>query len=256
MYERAIEMSEPVETLDGWYALHDFRKIDWKAWKKQVDPTERKQIIDELFEWTSAFSKVEEERQGSYGQYSIIGHKADLLFIHLRPTVTELSELEVQFNKLRLADYLTAPYSYFSVVELSAYLAKGDADPETNPYLQKRLKPVLPKTDHVCFYPMNKKREGNDNWFMLPMKERQRMMKSHGMIGRSYAGKVTQMITGSVGLDDWEWGVTLHADDPLQFKKLIYEMRFDEVSARYADFGSFLVGNRLTNSDLSDLLTP
>ena len=246
-------MSEPVQTLDGWYALHDFRKIDWKAWK-QADPEERKQIVEELLEVTASFSAVEEARNGSYGQYSIVGHKADLLFIHMRPTVEELNQLEHQFNKTRFADFLTSPYSYFSVVELSGYLAKGDADPDSNPYLQKRLKPVLPKTNHVCFYPMNKKREGNDNWYMLSMDERREMMKSHGMIGRAYADTVTQIITGSVGLDDWEWGVTLFSDDPLQFKKLIYEMRFDEVSARYAEFGSFLVGNRLTEQKVKDML--
>lgn len=246
-------MSEPVETLDGWYALHDFRTIDWKAWKK-TDARERRRIIGEFLELTNSFTAVNADRTGSYGQYAIVGHKADLLFLHMRPTVEQLGELETQFNKLQLADYLTSSYSYLSVVELSAYLAKGDADPETNPYLQQRLKPALPETKHICFYPMNKRREGNDNWYTLPMEERREMMRSHGLIGRSYAGKVTQIITGSVGLDDWEWGVTLYAEDPLQFKKLIYEMRFDEVSARYAEFGQFFVGNRLTREALTNLL--
>lgn len=246
-------MSEPVETLDGWYALHDFRTIDWKAWKA-LDVEERQHIVQEFTELVSSFSAVNESRTGSYGQYAIVGHKADLLFLHMRPTVEELNELEIQFNQSHLADYLNSPYSYLSVVELSGYLAKGDADPETNPYLQKRLKPALPETKHICFYPMNKRREGNDNWYTLSMEERREMMRSHGMIGRSYAGKVTQIITGSVGLDDWEWGVTLYADDPLQFKKLIYEMRFDEVSARFAEFGQFFVGSRLTEQKLVNLL--
>lgn len=92
---------------------------------------------------------------------------------------------------------------------------------------------------------MDKKREGNDNWYMLDMETRRKLMYSHGLIGRSYAGKVKQIISGSVGLDDYEWGVTLFADDVLQFKKLIYEMRFDEVSARYGVFGSFFVGHLL-----------
>src|SRR5690606_4427829 len=100
-----------------------------------------------------------------------------------------------------------------------------------------------------------KRREGNDNWYMLPMEARQSMMRSHGMIGRKYAGKVTQMISGSVGLDDWEWGVTLFSDDPIQFKKLVYEMRFDEASARYGEFGSFLVGNRLTEEKIKSMLS-
>src|SRR5690625_2266596 len=105
-----MQMSEPVETLDGWYTLHDFRKIDWKAWKT-VDKIARQQMMDELNELTTAFSAVNEDRTGSYGQYAIVGHKADLLFLHMRPTVEQLGELETQFNKLRIADYLLTPYS-------------------------------------------------------------------------------------------------------------------------------------------------
>ncbi len=172
----------------------------------------------------------------------MVGQKADLAFMHLRPTLEELDELETAFNKTLLAQITIPSYSYVSVVELSTYVAT-DIDPETDPYIQGRLKPTLPRTKHICFYPMNKRREGNDNWYMLPMEERQSMMRSHGMIGRKYAGQVTQIISGSVGLDDWEWGVTLFSDNPLTYKKLVYEMRFDEVSARYGDFGSFFVGN-------------
>jgi chlorite dismutase len=102
---------------------------------------------------------------------------------------------------------------------------------------------------------MDKKREGNDNWYMVPAEERKTMMRSHGMIGRTYAGKVKQIITGSVGLDDWEWGVTLFAEDALQFKKLVYEMRFDEVSARFGEFGDFYVGNILDSSKFTKLLS-
>ena len=101
---------------------------------------------------------------------------------------------------------------------------------------------------------MNKKREGNDNWYSLTIDERKAMMRKHGMIGRQYAGKVKQIITGSVGFDDWEWGVTLFADDALQFKKLVYEMRFDEVSARFGEFGEFFVGNLLSLDKLDHML--
>ena len=101
---------------------------------------------------------------------------------------------------------------------------------------------------------MNKKRDLSDNWYMLDMEERRSLMRSHGMIGRSYAGKVKQIICGSVGFDDWEWGVTLFSDDALQFKKLVYEMRFDEVSARYGEFGSFYVGSLLDQQALDELL--
>lgn len=246
-------MSEAVQTLDGWYAFHDFRTIDWKAWKA-ADPEFRRQAVDELISLTHRLASVEQDKTGSYGQYEVSGHKADLLFIHMRPTIQELNEVKEQFNKCRFADFLSAPYSYLSVVELSGYLAKADSDPLANPYVQARLKPVLPKTEYVCFYPMNKRREGNDNWYTLSMEERREMMKSHGMIGRSYADHITQIITGSIGLDDWEWGVTLYSNDPLQFKKLIYEMRFDEASARFAEFGPFLVGHSLSESRLIELL--
>ncbi len=118
-------------------------------------------------------------------------------------------------------------------------------DPYQNEFVRKRLYPEVPKSKYICFYPMDKRRQGDDNWYMLDMEKRRELMRSHGMIGRSYAGKVRQFITGSIGLDEYEWGVTLFSDDMLQFKKLIYEMRFDEVSARYGDFGDFFVGVHL-----------
>lgn len=246
-------MSEAIHTLEGWYALHDFRSIDWASWKA-LSSEERKAATDELLTLSRTWVQTEEKNQGSTVLYSIVGQKADLLFLHLRPTLQELNDLETEFNKSLFAQVTLPTYSYVSVVELSNYVAQEGVDPETDPYIQGRLKPKMPKTEHICFYPMNKKREGNDNWYMLSMEERRGMMRSHGMIGRKYAGKVTQIITGSVGLDDWEWGVTLFADDPLQFKKLVYEMRFDEVSARFGEFGSFFVGNRLTDESLANML--
>ena len=138
--------------------------------------------------------------------------------MHLRETLEDLKAVENAFNKTTFAKYTTKAYSYVSVVELSNYLGKEGEDPMQNPEIIARLKPVLPQRQYICFYPMNKKRELNDNWYMLSMDERRTMMRSHGMIGRSYAGKVKQIITGSVGFDDWEWGVTLFADDALQFK--------------------------------------
>ncbi|GIM45167.1 putative heme-dependent peroxidase YwfI [Collibacillus ludicampi] len=246
-------MSEAIHTLEGWFALHDFRSIDWSAWKA-LSLEERKAALDEVLTLRRAWGQTQEQKQGSSGLYSIVGQKADLVFVHFRPTLQELNELETELNKTLFAEITVPAYSYVSVVELSNYVAKEGVDPETDPYIQGRLKPTLPETEHICFYPMNKKREGNDNWYMLSMEERREMMRSHGMIGRKYAGKVTQIITGSVGLDDWEWGVTLFADDPIQFKKLIYEMRFDEVSARFGEFGSFFVGNRLTDDQFVQMM--
>jgi hydrogen peroxide-dependent heme synthase len=166
----------------------------------------------------------------------------------------ELNEIETELNKTKLAEYLIPTYSYVSVVELSNYLPSDGSDPYENPEVRRRLFPILPKTKHICFYPMDKRRQGNDNWYMLPMEERRNLMRAHGMTGRKYAGKVVQIITGSVGFDDYEWGVTLFSDDVLQFKKLVYEMRFDEVSARYGEFGSFFVGNILPKEKVSSFL--
>src|SRR5260370_20376624 len=121
--------------------------------------------------------------------------------------------------------------------------------------MAQRLDPAIPTAKYVCFYPMDRKRAETANWYTQPMAERQRMMHEHGLIGRRYADSVRQIITGSIGFDDWEWGVDLFADDPLIFKKLIYEMRFDQVSAVYALFGEFFVGVRLAVSDLGSWLT-
>ncbi|CAM3693688.1 hydrogen peroxide-dependent heme synthase [Alicyclobacillus pomorum] len=246
-------MNEAVQTIEGWYTYHDFRKVNWSAWKA-ASASDRRQALDELLSLSREFADDAKNKRGAYGQYAIAGHKADLLFLHMRPTLDELNEVKARFQKTRFADYTTDSYSYVSIVELSAYLAKPGVDVDSDPYLQSRLKPTLPDTQYVCFYPMNKRRQGEDNWYMLSLEERREMMKSHGLIGRSYAGKVTQIITGSVGLDDWEWGVTLFSEDALQFKKLVYEMRFDEASARFGEFGPFLVGNKLTDAALERLL--
>lgn len=236
-------MSQAAQTLDGWYCLHDFRLIDWTSWKL-LSSDERQTALAEFQGLMEKWNAVQDQKTGSHATYSIVGQKADFMMMFVRPTMEELNEIEMEFNKSKLAEYTIPAYSYVSVVELSNYLP-SEEDPYQNEHVRSRLYPILPKASHICFYPMDKKREGNDNWYMLPMDERKSLMRSHGLIGRSYAGKVKQIISGSVGFDDYEWGVTLFADDVLQFKKLIYEMRFDEVSARYADFGTFFVGNIL-----------
>ncbi|AST93815.1 hydrogen peroxide-dependent heme synthase [Sutcliffiella cohnii] len=246
-------MSEAAQTLDGWYCLHDFRTIDWGVWKT-LSNEERQAAINEFLGLVEKWNTVEKAKNGSHALYSIVGQKADFMMMILRPTLEELNEIENEFNKSLLAQYTVPTYSYVSIVELSNYLPAGE-NPYENPQILARLYPELPKAKHVCFYPMDKKRDGNDNWYMLPMEERRSLMRSHGMIGRSYAGKVKQVITGSVGFDDYEWGVTLFSDDALQFKKLVYEMRFDEVSARYGDFGTFFVGNILEEDKVNTLFS-
>ncbi|WP_227394536.1 hydrogen peroxide-dependent heme synthase [Jeotgalibacillus aurantiacus] len=247
-------MSEAATTLDGWYGLHDFRRIDWTSWKR-LSSEERTAAIHEFQQFLKKLHEVQDEDQGSHSFYTIVGQKADFVLFILRPTMEELNELENEFNKLTIADYTIPTYSYVSVVELGSYGSKeSDEDPYQNPYVRSRLYPKLPKSKHICFYPMDKKREGDDNWYMLSMEQRKKLMYDHGMIGRQYAGKIKQIISGSVGFDDWEWGVTLYADDVLQFKKIVYEMRFDETSARYGEFGAFYVGNLLEDEDLPKFL--
>ncbi|MBN6884991.1 hydrogen peroxide-dependent heme synthase [Cytobacillus horneckiae] len=247
-------MSEAAKTLDGWYCLHDFRAIDWTTWK-MISSDEREAAIHEFLSLADKWNTTQSENKGSHALYTIVGQKADFMMMILRPTMEELNEIENEFNKTKLAEYTIPTFSYVSVVELSNYMAgDSDEDPYENPHVKARLYPILPKAKYVCFYPMDKRRQGNDNWYMLPMEERRELMRSHGMIGRTYAGKVKQIITGSVGFDDYEWGVTLFSDDVLQFKKLVYEMRFDEVSARYGDFGAFYVGNILSEGSVRKFL--
>lgn len=250
-----IVMSEATQTLDGWYCLHDFRTIDWTSWKT-LSNDERQLAISEFQGLLDKWNTTQDQNEGSHALYTIIGQKADLMIMLARPTMEELNEIETAFNKTKLAEYTIPAHSYVSVVELSSYLGGEEGeDPYQNPHVRARLYPILPKSKHICFYAMDKRRSGNDNWFMLSMDERKRLMRSHSLIGRSYAGKVKQIITGSAGFDDHEWGVTLFADDVLQFKKLVYEMRFDEVSARYGEFGSFFVGNILAEDAIASFLS-
>jgi hydrogen peroxide-dependent heme synthase len=247
-------MIEAAQTLDGWYCLHDFRTMDWAAWK-QLTSDERQKAIQEFDHFLEKWDQTMQDKAGSYAFYTVVGQKADFMLMWLRPTMEELNELETAFNKTRLADFTIPSYSYVSVVELSNYLAASvEGDPYEHPRIKSRLYPILPRTNYACFYPMDKRRMPGENWYMLSMDERREMMKSHGLIGRQYAGKVKQIITGSVGLDDWEWGVTLFSDDALQFKKLVYEMRFDEVSAKYGEFGSFYVGSLLSKEKFAQML--
>lgn len=235
------------ETLEGWFALHDMRVLDRAAWQR-LTSAEREKAIAEVTDLLAAFERVDDADEGRSVTYAVAGHKADLMMVHLRPDVADLQELERAFDRTLLATAMSRPTSYLSVIEVSRHGApEGSAtNIEQSPYIQARLRPEIPEhSRYVCFYPMNKRRLLDDNWYSLPPEERMELMRAHGRTGRRYAGKVTQIITGSMGLDDWEWGVTLFSDDALQFKKLIYEMRFDEVSARFAEFGPFYVGQRV-----------
>jgi chlorite dismutase len=264
-------------TLEGAALLHQFFRFDWKAWRSCADG-ERKNIIAEA---TAALQKLERKVDGAPAQsalFSELGHKGDLILIHFRESFEALNQVELDLAQTKLYDYLTPTHSYVSVVELGLYessrktyeaaSAKGFAahSPEWNAEIAasmergsaamaSRLFPAVPDAKYMCFYPMDRLRAEDKNWYTVPFPERQRMMHEHGMIGRRYGDVVKQIISGSIGMDDWEWGVDLFAEDPVVFKKLIYEMRFDEVSAVYALFGSFYLGVRLPIDNLGNWLS-
>jgi chlorite dismutase len=249
-------------TLEGLSVLHQMFRFRWPEWRK-LDASRQAGIAREA---AAVFAASEELGQSAV--YSMLGHKGDLMIVHFRDSFDELNTAELQLDRTALQDFLEPTHSYLSVIELGLYdssvklfrqladrgvkpLSKewNDAVEETlerqREAMRPRLYPKIPDSRYLCFYPMDRKRGEQKNWYMLPIEERQRQMEEHGMVGRRYAGKVQQIITGSIGFDDWEWGVDLFAPDPLVFKKLIYEMRFDQVSAVYAVFGQFFVGVRL-----------
>jgi len=260
-------------TLEGASVLHQMLRVRWTAWK-QLAPAERAAIAGEA---AAALAEMEREASGQSAAFSLLGHKGDLILLHFRRSFEELNQAERRLAALRLWDYLEPSSSYLSVGELGLYESslktygalaeRGIApfSPEWNAGVEEvlarqreamapRLFPDIPPQKYLCFYPMDRKRGELKNWYRLPMAERQRQMHEHGMVGRRYAGEVKQIISGSIGFDDWEWGVDLFADDPVVFKKLIYEMRFDEVSADYALFGTFYVGIRCMAADLANWL--
>jgi len=252
MYGVTCKVGKAPETLDGWLCLHSLYRVDWPRWQA-LAPSEREARMGEADALMAQDREIGDGQRGSSGHYWVLGHKADLMGVHFRPKLEELAAVENAWARSAVGSFLLPTYSYLSVVELSTHTAaprSEEAQREAEAALRERLEPDVPDSRYICFYPMSKLRSERQNWYMLDAAARRDLMRSHGAIGRSYAGRVRQIITGSMGLDDWEWGVDLFADDPLQFKKIIYEMRFDEVSAVYALFGSFFVGTRLEAGDL------
>jgi hydrogen peroxide-dependent heme synthase len=260
-------------TLEGFAVLHQFFRLRRPQWNALVE-SRRTEIIEKA---SRAFAAMERREEGHSAIFSQLGHKGDLIVIHFRRGFDDLDAAQLEVGRLALNEFLEPTTSYLSVVEIGLYeatvklqaeLAAKGLKPHSSEWiaavkddledqrhkLGTRLLPQVPDRRYICFYPMNKRRAGNDNWYSLPIEERQLLMRDHGMIGRRYAGQVTQVISGSIGFDDWEWGVDLFADDPLVFKKLVYEMRFDESSARYAEFGPFYFGIRLAPAELGRIL--
>ena len=254
-------------TLEGSALLHQFFRFKWKAWRATAK-ADRDRIAANAIQVLKGLERANSAAPVRSALFSQLGHKGDLILIHFRDSLETLNQVELDLAQTELYDYLTPVHSYVSVVELGLYestrktyeaaAAKGfeQHSPEWNAEIAASLQraaaamaprifPSVPEAKYICFYPMDRKRGEGVNWYSVPFADRQRMMHEHGRIGRRYGDVVRQIISGSIGMDDWEWGVDLFAEDPVVFKKLIYEMRFDEVSAVYALFGQFFIGVRL-----------
>jgi chlorite dismutase len=249
---------EPLVPSAGWGVLHLFYRLD-RA-RAEQEPGGAKRVLDAIASLEAADHQVL--------CAAVLGHKADLMLMAFGPDVARLQAFE---HELRDAP-LECVWSYVSLTELSEYTSTEDderarltaeegitgAELEERlavwrermaHYAENRLHPRLPLKKLISFYPMSKRREQGANWYELPFEDRKRLMGGHARVGRQYAGRVLQLITGSTGLDDWEWGVTLLADDPVALKDIVSEMRYDPVSATYADFGPFFTGMLLEPAD-------
>ena len=256
----AAEPNESVGLSEGWGVLHLFYRVD-RA-RADAEPGGAKRVLD-------AVGRLTADGMHQALCFAVLGHKADLGIMALGPDLARLQAFQHEISEAPLVP----TWSYVSLTELSEYGATEDderarlRDEEaiTDPtemaarltvwsermahYRENRIHPQLPLKRTICFYPMSKRRAADANWYELDFDARKQLMAGHARVGRTYAGRVLQLITGSTGLDDWEWGVTLLADDPVALKEIVYEMRFDPVSARYAEFGPFVTGLVLEPAD-------
>jgi peroxiredoxin len=243
---------EPVTPSEGWGVLHLFYRLDRE--RAAAEPGGAKRVLD-------AVEALEAD--GHQALLScVLGHKADLGVMALGPDLARLQAFQAEL----VAAPLSPVWSYLSLTELSEYMPTEEEErarlaghteglsaeaieqrldawrTRMAKYTEDKLHPRLPRKKLICFYPMSKRRAEGANWYTLPFEDRRRLMGGHARVGQGYAGRVLQLVTGSFAFDDWEWGVTLLADDPVALKEILYEMRFDEVSAVYAEFGPFVVG--------------
>lgn len=261
-------------TIEGWYVLHQIVRVDWRA-LRESSARERAALLNETAALMAELTAP--ARAGWSAAYRLIGGGADLMFVHFRESLDELADVQLAIRRSRLGALLHLDHDFTSVTEVGLYhasaqaaaasggdmkkyaamLAEAAAVEAESAHLRTRLYPEPPADMRVVsFYPMSKGRTHPDNWYALPVAERNRLMLEHGMSGRRFAGRIFQVITGAVGFDDWEWGVTLFARDPLDIKRVVTELRYDEASAKYGEFGSFFVGVRMAADEWGDFLAP
>ncbi|MBV8491286.1 MAG: heme-dependent peroxidase [Candidatus Eremiobacteraeota bacterium] len=263
------------ESLEGWWILHRMFSVDRRRWDGLPEKRRNKNASHAI----DLVDHLKASEDGDLGLTQIVGHKGGLMLTHYARSFDGLAYAQTLVDKLELREFLVPLGSYVSVLELGMYDATAKIHTELgerglapqspewiagfdelvrkqeeSQYVGPRLWAKIPNRRYACFYPMNKRRGELENWYMLPFDARAKMMSAHGVVGRSYHGRVTQVISGSIGFDDYEWGVDLYADDPLVFKKLVYEMRFDEASARYGEFGQFWAGLQFSPDELGVFL--
>ena len=259
-------------TIEGWYCLHQMVRVDWRVLRSCV-AQERGALVRETADLFASLAKP--ARPGWSAAYRLIGGGADLMFVHFRETLDELADVQLELRRSRFGAQLHVDYDFTSVTEAGLYHDSAQAAAEAggdmkkyqslldeaaaaegaSPHVRSRLFPEPPADmRYVSFYPMSKRRTHPDNWYTLPVDERNRMMREHGLSGRRFAGRIFQVITGAVGFDEWEWGVTLFAREPLDIKRVVTELRYDEASAKYGEFGEFFVGVRLENDRWAEFL--
>lgn len=263
-------VAHPPETLEGWYLAHRIVSFDRASLRTRGEPASMARDAD------AVLVTLSEPAEGGWTlALPLVGSVGSLMIIHARPTLESLAAAERTLAGAALFDSARSEYAFLSVTEAGLYhvtaelakaavarggavgdeeyrsaLASRAAAERESAHVRRRLYPSVPgDMPYVCFYPMSKRRDPGVNWYELSLEDRSRLMYAHGTTGRRYAGRVQQVISGAIGLDEWEWGVTLFAKDPLALKRLVTEMRFDEVSARYATFGRFFVGMRGTIAD-------
>ncbi len=276
--ERPATSAQVAATLipeTGWHFLHLFYRID-RQLLRGFSEQDRRDGRDKLIEILASRNAGSPEQLQCF---AIPGHKADFGVMMAGPDLNAIHAVQIALQSSILGPALVPTYSFYSITEVSEYVPGGDEyarilrdreklDPESSLYKAKvasyterlgpmnrqRLQPEFPDWPCLCFYPMSKLRQGDQNWYLLPFETRSDLMAQHGRSGMKFAGRVSQVITASTGLDNWEWGVTLWARNPLYLKDIVYTMRFDESSARYALFGDFYFGYIVPPAELFGVL--
>ena len=272
MSDSTFTSTQPLIPREGWHVIHLFYNIDHSQWQMM----NKEEKLEAKTNLTSLIQEINEVEDGQVLSYAIASPKADIGFMILMPDLQVLTGFEKRLTLSLGVDVLQPVYSYLSQTERSEYtttpeqyaedtligeqgLERGTEEFETalkefadrmEHYLHHRLYPVLPNWPAICFYPMSKRRTGDDNWYSLDFPTRKKLMAGHAKTGRTYSGRILQLISGSTGLDEHEWGVTLLAKDTIDLKAIVYEMRFDEVSAKYGEFGDFYIGMLLPLNEI------